>query len=92
MLRVGCAVTTLDNQIRERLDGRWDEDDAIAAFEALRAVLDLHQAKRKGTHPLYLAVECASCSSHVTTVEWPCTTLLAIASALGITQEAIDGN
>lgn len=73
---------------------RADLDDPVGAIlnphpylAALRAVLDLHPPRQVGSlTPWHL--ECDGCSMrHVTSVDWPCKNVLAVARELGITVE-----
>ncbi|MEU0515608.1 MULTISPECIES: hypothetical protein [Amycolatopsis] len=53
------------------------EAAAPKAFDALRAVLDMHRPVDRGTGP-----QCAGCATHVTFTPWPCKNVAAIEEAL----------
>ena len=77
-------LDTLDQQIRDRLLDLADTAGYLT--DTIRAVLDLHQPERKSTHPNYLDTRCTACSMReVTSIDYPCPTVGAIADKLGIT-------
>lgn len=79
---------------------RHDLDDPVGAIlnphpyrAALRAVLDLHPPQQAGTLTPW-NLRCAGCSMEgVTSIDWPCKNVLAIARELGIeeTGDAVRG-
>lgn len=81
-------MADLDQQIRAILNG-YDHDAAGQIDDltgAIRAVLDLHQP----TDPGRRYASCLTCSDprdQDTAQEYPCETLRAIATQLGLTQE-----
>lgn len=85
LLAEGRRLATFAARIRRDLD---DPTGAILNphpyLAALRAVLDLHPPRQVGTlTPWHL--ECVGCSMrHVTSMEWPCKTVLVIARELGV--------
>lgn len=72
------------SELYERLKARIDDSDSLSPFHgATRAVLELHKPQTVAYDPHdnahLTAVECHACES-----EYPCSTVRAIARALGI--------
>lgn len=74
-------MSDLDRAIREQLD-EWAPTSTRS--KAIRAVLDLHQPKQQGTLTPW-HVRCVECSmQEVTWINYPCPTVQAIATCLGV--------
>ena len=74
-------------EVLSALTGRWDEDDALAARAALRAVVELHEPCTFLRRPLAAPI-CETCSGDddLHDEPWPCSTIRTIAEALGVTE------
>lgn len=78
-------VSTLHERLLARLD---EEDIGDNVASALRAVVELHAPFQRST----LSLGCRACSTpvhtlpgrYVTVVNWPCSTIQAIARELGV--------
>lgn len=83
-------MTNLDARIRERIEWAYEEPHAWGhdMFDALRAVLDVHQPKvTKHRRVRDRSVLCAVCEDSEMQVPYPCGTVTAIAYALGVSDD-----
>lgn len=83
-------MSDLTQKIKERCEARADDLLFLRHAQAvavIRAVLDLHRPGQAQRHYGDRRPVCRHCNDGRSVPEWPCKTLLAVASALGVRED-----